>query len=574
MSETIKILDLLPIPAFLASERAELLYLNEAMRRLTGQHEAQPRDRTLIGLGLFLSDAEFRGFVKGFSKVGPVQRLQLPGSRLRDPEKRIMLTATFLESKKLVLGIIDITPTINPLSAPRGESEDEISNHLPYFVLRTDGAGNIVSANEAFRIAFRYPESSAAPDYGSLSGLDVNFTPARWESHLKVARLDGEITYDTQLVQEGGARLPVRVTVSGVRGFPARNAVVSILDLTRFRALRLPDEPEETANRRSVERNRGIADIVSVSPRYREVISKIEKVAKTDSTVLISGETGTGKELVARALHYHSDRREQPFITVNCGALPLDLIESELFGYRKGAFTGANQHRTGLFETADGGTLFLDEIGEWPLSAQTKLLRVLQEKEYTPVGSSTVRFTNVRVLAATNQDLSQMVKAGRFRADLYFRLNIFPINNPPLRDRPEDIVHLANHFIDKHAPRINSRVSEISDAAVALLRQYSFPGNVRELENIIERGLILATGTTLEINPEALQSHGENPPTDGLPENKEAAIPLVDMEKRYIERILELCGGKVSGPGGAAEVLGLNPQTLYSKLRKLDISRK
>ena len=298
------------------------------------------------------------------------------------------------------------------------------------------------------------------------------------------------------------------------------------------------------------------------SPALRAVVDQLRQVAPTTATVLITGETGTGKEKVAQTLHHLSPRRERPFIKVNCGALPATLIESELFGHVKGAFTGASAARKGRFELADGGTLFLDEVGELPLDLQPRLLRVLQEGEIDPVGSEKPRKVDVRLIAATNRDLEAEVAAGRFRADLYYRLGVFPIHLPPLRERPEDVRALAETFLDRFA-RANKRASlRLSKAALARLEAYAWPGNVRELFNVLERAAILSKGRELDLEG-AL-------PDGGRP--RKAKLPTWEaMEKDYLSGLMRSTKGKVTGEGGAAALAGLAPSTLVSRLEKLGL---
>ncbi len=315
---------------------------------------------------------------------------------------------------------------------------------------------------------------------------------------------------------------------------------------------------------RKVESKAADADsLVGELPRLRE---QIRQVAGTDSTVLIQGETGTGKELVARALHAASPRRERPLVSVNCAALPRDLVESELFGHERGAFTGALQQRRGRFELADGGTLFLDEVGELPLEAQAKLLRVLQEREFERVGGTKSLRVDVRVIAATNRDLQAQVKDGRFRSDLFYRLNVFPMALPPLRERRGDIPALARHLAEKAARRLGRRLEAISPAFLERAAVHDWPGNIRELENVIERALIMSGGELLDgadlFTPVSSASPAR--PVEGS---------LADMERAYIVRILESVGWQIEGEKGAARVVGLNPSTLRGRLRKLGIRK-
>jgi len=296
------------------------------------------------------------------------------------------------------------------------------------------------------------------------------------------------------------------------------------------------------------------------------VLRNVDMVAPTDSTVLILGETGTGKELIARAIHKNSKRSNGPFVRVNCGALPESLLESELFGHDQGAFTGATRQRTGRFELADGGTIFLDEIGEMPLSAQSRLLRILQEHELERVGGSQTIQVDVRVLAATNRNLPEMVEAGTFREDLYYRINVFPISIPPLRERPEDIPTLVRFFLKQLGPRLGRKVDQVPDHVCALFREYSWPGNVRELENIVERAMILTPGDTLQLPAGAI-------PVRKRKEQRSMHLrPLAEVEREHVGAVLEHTRGVIAGPRGAATILGLNSNTLRSRMEKLGIT--
>ncbi len=307
-------------------------------------------------------------------------------------------------------------------------------------------------------------------------------------------------------------------------------------------------------------------EIIGRSPALHAVLDKVGRVAPTDSTVLICGETGTGKELFARAVHSNSRRRDKPLIKVNCAALPAGLVESELFGHEKGAFTGAIARRIGRFELSDRGTIFLDEIGELPLETQVKLLRVLQEHEFDRVGGGAPIKVDVRVIAATNRDLQKAVREKLFREDLYYRLNVFPIALPPLRERLEDMPILVQFLLDRFAVRIGKRVDGASRETMERLTAYSWPGNVRELENILERAVILATGPTLEIAPDVLGG-----PT--MATAPDARLALEDVERNHIQNVLAKTGWVIDGPKGAATLLGLHPNTLRSRLKKLGIER-
>jgi PAS domain S-box-containing protein len=320
-------------------------------------------------------------------------------------------------------------------------------------------------------------------------------------------------------------------------------------------------------------------DIIGTSRALRDALDKVPLVADTDATVLVSGETGTGKELIARAVHAGSRRAQRPLIKVNCAALPSGLIESELFGHERGAFTGATDRRIGRFELAAGGTIFLDEIGELPLDVQAKLLRVLQEHEFERVGGSKTLTVDVRVIAATNRDLNAAVGAGSFREDLYYRLSVFPIALPPLRDRVEDIPLLVHYFAARHAHRIGRTVMRVPDESMQRLLAYGWPGNVRELENVVERAVILSSGPDLliasELLPAVTATAGAPPRTAPTASRDDDAEPtsMETIEREHIAAVLRQTGWRIEGARGAAKILGINPSTLRSRIKKLGIRR-
>ncbi|PBJ10131.1 sigma-54 dependent transcriptional regulator [Flavobacterium sp. ACN6] len=348
-----------------------------------------------------------------------------------------------------------------------------------------------------------------------------------------------------------------------VKPFRERDLIV-MLDIAKYR---FDQEKGTLAEIPLDNQNQEIEGIIGKSSLLREVIEKIKIVAPAETSVLILGESGTGKERVAHSIHDLSAHKSNTIVIVNCAALPHSLIESELFGHEKGAFTGANTLRIGKFEQADNGTIFLDEIGELPLDSQVKLLRVLQEKEIQRLGGNKTIKINVRIVAATNRSLEKEVAEGRFRLDLYYRLNVFPIQLPPLKDRKEDIEDLANFFLKKYAASSRKNVSSISAPALQQLMQYDWPGNIRELEHLIERNVLLAK--TNEIEKFDLPVNNSNPLEAGFGKMKS----MEEMEKDHILSALQICDGKVSGPGGAAELLKMQPQTLYSKMKKLGIKQ-
>ena len=353
--------------------------------------------------------------------------------------------------------------------------------------------------------------------------------------------------------------------------------VGAVMDITTMKnamdeiqALRDQLYKENLALREEIDITRMFEEIVGSSPALQSVLSRVAKVAPTDSTVLITGETGTGKELIARAIHKRSQRSSRAFVSVNCAAIPRDLIASELFGHEKGAFTGATQRRVGRFESAEGGTIFLDEVGELPLETQIALLRVLQEREYQRVGGNEPLKADVRVVAATNLDFHAAIADGKFREDLFYRLNVFPIEVPPLRDRQGDIPLLVEYFVDRYASKAGKTITGINKKSMEVLQSYSWPGNIRELQNVIERSVIICDSENLSVDeswlerPESVANAG---PTQPLSKR------LATQEREIIEAALAESKGKVSGPMGAAAKLGIPQSTLDSKIRALKIDK-
>ncbi len=343
--------------------------------------------------------------------------------------------------------------------------------------------------------------------------------------------------------------------------------------------LRARLELETTYLREEVREAKALVDIIGESASVKQLQRQIDMVAPTDATVLIIGESGTGKELVAREIHQRSRRSQQPLIRVNCASVPRELYESEFFGHAKGAFTGAIKDRAGRFEAADGGTLFLDEVGEIPAELQSKLLRVLQEKQYERVGEETTRTINVRILAASNRDLKAEVAAGRFRQDLYYRLNVFAIATPPLREHMDDVPLLAAHFLRQTARRLKVPLPRLTQAHLLQLQSYDWPGNVREMQNLIERALILSQRGPLRFD---LPQVEDEPTVIGARSCVEAGSSEVQIftdpelrqrERANIEAALTHSGGRIHGPGGAAELLRINPSTLVSRIRKLGLKK-
>ena len=432
---------------------------------------------------------------------------------------------------------------------------DALGENLEYPLAGTPCQA-VIQGNVRFyadRLAERFPEDTGLVEWRAESFLGIPLI-----GH------DGKVLGHLAILDDR-PMAEASIEISVLRIFADRAAA----ELERHRAqaelVRLKDrlQAENVYLQEEIRTQHNFEEIIGNSPRLLEALSKVERVAATDATVLIAGETGAGKELFARAIHSRSARRQRPLVKVNCGAIPAGLVESELFGHVKGAFTGALERRTGRFELADGGTIFLDEIGELPPETQVKLLRILQEREFEPVGSSRTVKVDVRIIAATNRDLEEEARQGRFRADLLYRLNVFPIGVPALRERREDIPLLVAFFLTGLSKRLGKPLEGFNRGAMHALCEYDWPGNIRELQNVVERAAILATGTTLSIEPGLLQSVNAAGAAGGG--------RLVDVEKARIREVLRSTHGVIEGPRGAARQLGLHPNTLRSRLKKYGI---
>ena len=582
-----KILETVPNPGFIALQNGNIVYANKSLIAVAGQPDLVEMDRTVFGLGIFHNAAEYRGFIRSFKHGGSTRRLVLPIGRLINAPKPLVLFATRIiyQGSPALCGVISRIRIDDDVIRDSGEdNSDLVIDKLNCYAIRINGNGKAIFINLPLLIELGLDRNQPPPH---LSEIDAEQNSQDIENLLKTALSRGSVTFETSFQRKNGTLIPVEVTIKPIRKVEYKDQfMVTAYNLTKRREEESQRQSLEIElhkvttqlERRSVLINENYSDkfsykIVSQSPRYAKVLQQINQVAPTDSTVLITGETGTGKELIARAIHGRSARAGRPLVILNCGALPADLIESELFGYRKGAFTGARGDHLGRFELADEGTLFLDEIGEMPMLLQTRLLRVLQDGEFTPLGAKESIQTDVRIIAATNRNLRERVSNGTFRSDLYFRLNVFPIHSPALRERTEDIPALVEHFIKKHAPQRPSPV-KIRPEDISRMQRYHFDGNVRELENIIQRALIVSDGDYLEI---ALDRFGQQTGPAGQPElpvMEQDVLTFEEMQRRHILSVLHITEGKVSGKNGAAELLGLNPQTLFSKMRKLGINRQ
>jgi PAS domain S-box-containing protein len=482
-----------------------------------------------------------------------------------------------------VIALQDVTElreTQQKLLLKSEEKYRDLIDLSPDAIFIVDSEGNYVSANPAGLDLLK----CTAQELTGMPVTDTYLLEERgamrsWPEEMKAKTT---IRFERTLLRTDGTTLPVEVSTSPVRHGHFQTVVRDISERKRSEAalakafkeiqtLKDQLQTENIALREEIDKASMFEQIVGISPPLRNVLSRVSKVAPTDSSVLITGETGTGKELVARAIHKRSRRSSRAFVSVNCAAIPRDLIASELFGHEKGAFTGATQRRLGRFELAEGGTIFLDEVGELPAETQIALLRVLQEHEFERVGGTGSIKTDVRVIAATNRDLEATIAAGTFRSDLFYRLNVFPIEMPSLRERREDIPLLVEYFIDRLARKAGKSFRAVSKKSLELLQSYAWPGNIRELQNVIERSVIVCETENFSVDESWLSRH---PPVTVASSGHEPLRKLPSQEKEIIEAALNESGGRVYGPSGAAAKLGIPRTTLEHKIRSLGINKK
>jgi PAS domain S-box-containing protein len=487
----------------------------------------------------------------------------------------IMLSPLQIAGDQLVLAAVrDVSQKRLPEQALRRSEQQfrSLFEFSPDAIVVTSREGKITEVNAQVEKFFGYTRSE-------LLGQTVEILiPERFRSTHPKRRADYAVHSRVRTMGAGlelyglrkdGSEFPVDIMLGPVEG-PEGQVVLSVIrDLSEKKEI-------EQALRRSEQENRYLEEelitthqfeeIVGESPGLKRVLKQVEDVAGTDATVLILGETGTGKELIARAIHKLSSRRDKAFVRLNCSAIPSGLLESELFGHEKGAFTGAIAQKIGRLELAHQGTFFLDEVGDLPAELQPKILRALQEKEFERVGGTRTIPVNVRLVAATNRDLAKMVNAGQFRSDLYYRLRVFPVTIPPLRERREDIPLLVRYFLASHSKRMGRHIETIPSETMDTLIRWRWPGNVRELENFIERSVILTPGSVLRAPLAELEAIDES--------SGPATTNLERAEREHILRVLRECKGMIGGSGGAAERLGLKRTTLNSKIKKLRIQRR
>jgi formate hydrogenlyase transcriptional activator len=501
---------------------------------------------------------------------------------IADEKKDILPPETidFLEKVSTQIGVaIQNSHLYNELDESKKRLM-ELFNSAPIGIVELDTKGHFIQVNSKGAKLLGYSSPQMLLGH-NIKISDLHAEKDKWEEFIESADVQEKVVNQVLFFLIGKEKMYFEFSLTAVKDSQGkitkyRGTFRDITDSVRLEQERLEKARTESLKNRYYQETQVLKEELKAEHPFEEMVGSsgaiqmvktaIEQVAPTDTTVLIRGETGVGKELVARYIHELSLRNERILVKVNCAALSEGLITSELFGHEKGAFTGAIKRRIGRFEYADGSTIFLDEIGDLPLETQAMLLRVLQDGEFERVGSSKTIRINVRLIAATNRDLSQLVKERRFRQDLFFRLNVFPIDIPPLRERREDISLLTAYFLDVYGRKIGKRVSKIKDETLKYFLEYPWPGNVRELQNIIEHGLVISKGEYLEV-PKAY--FGEK---TGAKE-RAGYLPLQDYEREYISEILQYTEGTIYGPKGAAKILGLKPSTLQSRMKKLGIEK-
>ncbi|MEO1053738.1 MAG: sigma 54-interacting transcriptional regulator [Bacteroidota bacterium] len=603
----------------LAKLKDEISFLEEELKRIRGNEEMLRRAQNLAGLGIWEYDI-FNNKVTWSDHVYDIYGLERgkDAPRFEDiltyssEEERTLVETTINDavmtgtSYQMDCTIIDkqgnkkyvhatgqpfyneqkqLTHLFGTISDITQRMEEKNAFMLSDFTIESisdgifwiDENAKFYRVNNAVCKALGYTKE----ELQGKAGKDINptFTHEKSQQLWKDTKAQKSHTFETVHQRKDGTTFPVEITnnifmwegrefrCSIVRDISERKKKEEELlkALNQVEELKNKLERENIYLREEIKLNNNFEEIIFKNVRSQKNLKKVEQVAPTDTTVLITGESGTGKELLARAVHNLSRRKNKPLVRVNCAVLPAALIESELFGHEKGAFSGAINRKMGRFELADNGTIFLDEIGELPFDLQSKLLRVIQENEFERLGGTETIKIDVRVIAATNKDLENEVDKGTFREDLFYRLNVFPIETIPLRERPEDVPLLVNHFVKRYSERMGKGIEKVAKKTMEMLIDYNWPGNVRELENIIERAMITSTGDELVVD-QSLERKGNG--------KKDTLISLEEAERSHIIKALKLTRGKVSGDKGAAKLLQVNPKTLESRIAKLNIDKR
>ncbi|PRX57613.1 sigma-54 interaction domain-containing protein [Flagellimonas meridianipacifica] len=527
----------------------------------------------------FKNGSEYQGLLKGLMRSAQAYDVVLETNE--KPSRYIRSAGQAILKGKKIFKIIGAYQDVTELQ--------ERQNALRLYKDILDNAEDLVYVYNRQGKLIHYSNSVAKVlgftrkelDNFSIYDLDSSITPEWWSEHMDDIAKNKVLRFEWVVGRKDGTKFQADITANHI-SFEGEDLNCAVIrDITgrkqresdlfnafeEIRSLKKQLEQENEYLQTEIKRNINFDNIICTSESYAKVLKEVEKVAKTDTTVLITGESGTGKELLANGIHQNSQRNQRPLIKVNMATLPNELIESELFGHKKGAFTGATAEKIGKFSLADEGTIFLDEIGEMPLELQSKLLRVLQEGEFDPLGSNKTKKVDVRVIAATNRNLDEMVEKGQFREDLYYRLNVFPIHNIPLRERKEDIPLLAQFFLEKYSTKAGKAFRKISKKTIDKFMEYPFPGNIRELENLIERAVILEEGTTLFPGSWLPANNGNG--------NADTTLKTFEqVQKDHIVRVLKHTKGRVSGPNGAASILGMKDKTLFAKMKRLGIERQ
>jgi len=561
------------------NEEGKLVYTNQAYNKLTGYAPTDSPDLTIYDVNPTLDKAGWKGLWAAMKrdKKSIIETFHSTKDGEQIPVEVYANHLVFEGKQYLCTFLRDARERIKK-SQPQRLAQFTLDNN-PLMVYWVEKSGEISYVNKSACESLGYTKEELLEKH--IMSITSSYPDIRmWNARWRILKEEGKVTYEGTIVTKSEEVIPVELTRHYISHEGKEFICVFAKDITERKKQEeelkdnLTDSitksntlSKEVSVLREEMKKGGLSSIITNSDKYLHVLTQVRRVAETQATVLILGETGTGKELLAKAVHELSDRAEEAMIKVNAAVIPENLFESELFGHEKGSFTGAYQAKLGRFEAADGGTIFLDEIGEIPIDLQAKLLRVLQEGEFEKVGSNKTIKVNVRVVAATNRNLEEMVAEGKFREDLYYRLNVFPINNLPLRERKEDIPYLIKFFLKKYARRVGKTVSEVPETSLRQLMRYEFPGNVRELENMVERALILSNGNKLNLDA-VLKS--------GLIKKKRGGgkfQTLDEMQRKHIVNAIKRCNGRIRGKDGAAIILGLNDKTLYSRIKKLGIKK-
>ncbi|MCB0652969.1 MAG: sigma 54-interacting transcriptional regulator [Saprospiraceae bacterium] len=573
-------------------ERGYIQSINRSMQKMLGYKPDARLPKTIFEINPSLTLRNWKKFFgdlvqQGHSSV-EIEIITAEEDIFQAAMQGILLDADALKTCMIVMeGKALPSPDQNSRPTPpmpRNDTEMSLAHHTinqaREIIYWMDHKGKLIFVNNTFCKKLKISKQEAL-----LSEPDMffpDFELEKFKEEWALLKKDKEISRESLIKKSGEATIPVEVSITLFSSEGKEYYCAILRDISERKKLEAQRElrveeieklrqqlaSDNAILKEEIELRYPHKNIISQSDNYKNVIMMAQQVAPTDTTVLVTGETGTGKELIANMIHALSKRSDRVLVKVNCAALPATLIESELFGHEKGAFTGATQQKKGRFELADKGTLFLDEVGDLPLELQPKLLRILQEGEFTRVGGTKTIKVDVRVIAATNQNLETLVHNGKYREDLYYRLNVFPIHNLPLRERREDIPLLIKHFVDKYSKHMGKRIEKIPKSTVIQLYKYEFPGNIRELENIVERAIILSTGNRLQLG--ASFSPVKKKYRSKLGKKFKS---LDEAQKVHILKALERCNWKVSGADGAAVLLDIHPKTLWSRMKKLDIRK-